>query len=136
MWVRRFQNRPLRHENQKALATPKCLLSTVAVLTHVHKCFETPPSRRWSFIPLLSVGGLHDLLLTNRGWQGRNVNLAVEKSGRCPLNQRNEVKQSSDAELGLASQMRGLHGHAPSQMHRPPHSGGPRAGFNALLLMC
>lgn len=136
MWVRRFQNRPLRHENQKALATPKCLLSTVAVLTHVHKCFETPPSRRWSFIPLLSVGGLHDLLLTNRGWQGRNVNLAVEKSGRCPLNQWNEVKQSSDAELGLASQMRGLHGHAPSQMHRPPHSGGPRAGFNALLLMC
>lgn len=136
MWVMRFQNRPLRHENQKALATPKCLLITAAVLTDVHKCFETPPSRRWSFIPLLSVGGLHDLLLTNRGWQGENANLAVEKSGRCPLNQPNEVTQSRDAELGLASQMRSLHGRAPSQMHRPPHSGRPRAGFNAPLLMC
>lgn len=112
MWVTRFQNQPLRYKNQKALATPKCLLITVAVLTAVHKCFETPPSRRWSFIPLLSVGGLHGLLLMNRGWQGENVNLAVEKSGRCPLNQPNEVKQSSDAdvdltELRLASQMCG-----------------------------
>ena len=111
MWVTRFQNRPLRYENQKALATPKCLLSTVVVLTDVHKCFETPPSRRWSFIPFLRVRGLNDLLLTNRGWQRKTFNLAVEKSGRCPLNQPNEVKQSSDAdgdvtELGLASQMR------------------------------
>lgn len=107
----RFQNRPLRCENQKALATPKCLLSAVVVLTDVHKCLETPPSGRWSFIPLLRVGGLNDLLLTNRGWQGKTVNLAVEKSGRCPLNQPNEVKLSSGTdgdvtELGLVSQMR------------------------------
>lgn len=60
----------------------------------------------------LKCGWLHGLLLTNRRWQGKNVNLAVEKSGRCPLNQPNEVKQSSDAdvdltELRLASQMCG-----------------------------
>lgn len=50
--VMRFQNWPLGYEIQKALATPKCLLMTMVVLTHVYIIFDTPLSRKHSFIPL------------------------------------------------------------------------------------
>ena len=43
--------------------------------------------------------GLSDLLLTNRLWQGKNANPAMEKSGRRPLNQPIKVKNSSDVDI-------------------------------------
>jgi hypothetical protein len=50
---------PLIYEIQKALATPKCKLITVAILTWLYTFFEIFPSQDEVSFPSLSVGTVY-----------------------------------------------------------------------------